>query len=239
MEPLNTACVFIVDDDAAVREALAWLLRSRRLHSETFASAEAFASALQQRWPLGHSACLLLDIRMGGMSGLTLFDQLLAQERLTALPVIFLTGHADVRTAVEAVQRGAFDFYEKPFSDNALVDRVEQALQASGTQLAAQRAQAALAARLTELTEYFVICSASSTTQVKALADNVEWHLKYDHDEMPHHTEGYESAQWMLLDYGCAVLHVFMPEARKFYNLENLWKDGTPVTLEELGIEDK
>ena len=93
--------------------------------------------------------------------------------------------------------------------------------------------------RLTELTEYFVICSASSTTQVKALADNVEWHLKYDHDEMPHHTEGYESAQWMLLDYGCAVLHVFMPEARKFYNLENLWKDGTPVTLEELGIEDK
>ena len=84
--------------------------------------------------------------------------------------------------------------------------------------------------RLTELTEYFVICSASSTTQVKALADNVEWHLKYDHDEMPHHTEGYESAQWMLLDYGCAVLHVFMPEARKFYNLENLWKDGTPRT---------
>ena len=93
--------------------------------------------------------------------------------------------------------------------------------------------------QLTSLTEYFVICSASSTTQVKALADNVEWHLKYDHDEMPHHTEGYESAQWMLLDYGCAVLHVFMPEARKFYNLENLWKDGTPVTLEELGIEDK
>ena len=93
--------------------------------------------------------------------------------------------------------------------------------------------------RLTELTEYFVICSATSTTQVKALADNVEWHLKYDHDEMPHHTEGYESAQWMLLDYGCAVLHVFMPEARKFYNLENLWKDGTPVTLAELGIEDK
>ena len=56
---------------------------------------------------------------------------------------------------------------------------------------------------------------------------------------MVDHTEGYESAQWMLLDYGCAVLHVFMPEARKFYNLENLWKDGTPVTLAELGIEDK
>ena len=93
--------------------------------------------------------------------------------------------------------------------------------------------------RLTELTEYFVICSASSTTQVKALADNVEWRLKYDHETLVQHTEGYESAQWMLLDYGSVVLHVFMPEARKFYNLENLWKDGTPVPLAELGIEDE
>ncbi|MBN9339525.1 MAG: response regulator transcription factor [Comamonadaceae bacterium] len=153
MESLNTACVFIVDDDAAVREALAWLLRSRRLHSESFDSAEAFAAALQARAPLRHSACLLLDIRMGALSGLALFEQLLAQGALATLPVIFLTGHADVRTAVDAVQRGAFDFYEKPFSDNALVDRIEQALRASGAQLAAQRAQAALAARLTELTE--------------------------------------------------------------------------------------
>ena len=153
MEPLNTACVFIVDDDAAVREALAWLLRSRRLHSESFDSAEAFAAALQAGAPLRHSACLLLDIRMGALSGLALFEQLLAQGALATLPVIFLTGHADVRTAVDAVQRGAFDFYEKPFSDNALVDRIEQALRASGAQLAAQRAQAALAARLTELTE--------------------------------------------------------------------------------------
>ncbi|MCE1250291.1 MAG: response regulator [Comamonadaceae bacterium] len=150
---MNNATVFIVDDDAAVREALAWLLRSRRLHSETFASAEAFASALQQRWPLGHSACLLLDIRMGGMSGLTLFDQLLAQERLTALPVIFLTGHADVRTAVDTVKRGAFDFCEKPFSDNALVDRIEQALALSSQALVAQQAEAQLELRLKELTD--------------------------------------------------------------------------------------
>ena len=147
------AMVYIVDDDAAVREALAWLLRSRRLHSESFDSAEAFAAALQARAPLRHSACLLLDIRMGTLSGLALFEQLRAQGTLATLPVIFLTGHADVPTAVDAVQRGAFDFYEKPFSDNALVDRIEQALRASGAQLAAQRAQAALAARLTELTE--------------------------------------------------------------------------------------
>jgi len=82
MEPLNTACVFIVDDDAAVREALAWLLRSRRLHSESFDSAEAFAAALQARAPLRHSACLLLDIRMGTLSGLALFEQLRAQGTL-------------------------------------------------------------------------------------------------------------------------------------------------------------
>ena len=85
--------------------------------------------------------------------------------------------------------------------------------------------------RLTELTEYFVICSASSTTQVKALADNVEWHLKYDHDEMPHHTEGYESAQWMLLDYGCVAVHVFNEETRAFYGLERLWSDGHALDL--------
>ena len=150
---MNNATVFIVDDDAAVREALAWLLRSRRLHSETFASAEAFASALQERWPLGHSACLLLDIRMGGMSGLTLFDQLLAQDRLAGLPVIFLTGHADVRTAVDTVKRGAFDFFEKPFSDNALVDRIEQALALSSQALVAQQAEAQLELRLKELTD--------------------------------------------------------------------------------------
>ena len=92
--------------------------------------------------------------------------------------------------------------------------------------------------RLTELTEYFVICSASSTTQVKALADSVEYHLKYDHDVTPHHVEGFESSTWVLLDYGSVLVHVFVPEARQFYNLENLWKDGTPVSLKELGVDD-
>lgn len=92
---------------------------------------------------------------------------------------------------------------------------------------------------LTTLTEYFIICTATSTTQVKALADNVEWRLKNDHGIMPHHTEGFESAQWILLDYSSVLVHVFMPEAREFYKLENLWKDGTPVALSELGISDE
>lgn len=91
---------------------------------------------------------------------------------------------------------------------------------------------------LTSLTEYFVICTATSTTQVKALADSVEYHLKYDHDVAPHHVEGFESSTWILLDYGCALVHIFVPEARQFYNLENLWKDGTPVQLAALGVTD-
>lgn len=91
---------------------------------------------------------------------------------------------------------------------------------------------------LTTLAEYFIICTAGSTTQVKALADNTEFRLKQDHDVTVHHTEGFESAQWILLDYGCALVHIFVPEARKFYNLENLWKDGIRIPLSELGIAE-
>ena len=149
MEPVTDATVYVVDDDADVREALAWLLRSRRLLSECYRNAEEFEQAVLQTTPVTRRpCCLLLDMRMTGMSGLSLFDRMLERGQIEAMPVIFLTGHADVPTAVDTVKRGAFDFCEKPFSDNALVDRVEQALQASGTQLAAQRAQAALAARV-------------------------------------------------------------------------------------------
>ena len=93
--------------------------------------------------------------------------------------------------------------------------------------------------QLTSLTEYFVICNATSTTQVKALADNVEWRMKNDHGMMPHHTEGFESAQWILLDYNSVIVHIFMPEAREFYKLENMWKDGQRVALADLGITDE
>lgn len=159
MQPAANATVFIVDDDAGVRDALAWLLRTRRLHSETFDSAEAFAAMLALRTARGgpvlrEAGCLLLDVRMpGGMSGLALFDQLSVQGLRNALPVIFLTGHADVATAVDAVKRGAFDFCEKPFSDNALVDRVEQALNLSAATLARHAERDRLRARMAELTE--------------------------------------------------------------------------------------
>jgi two-component system response regulator DctR len=138
-----------------VRDALAWLLRSRRLLSEGFASAEAFEAWLAQQprpWPQA-AACLVLDVRMPGASGLALFDRLLGQGHGQALPVIFLTGHGDVPTAVAAVKRGAFDFVEKPFSNNALVDRIERALQRSAQALAQRDEQARLSGQLAELTE--------------------------------------------------------------------------------------
>jgi len=157
MQPTQDALVFIVDDDASVREALAWLLRSRHLLSESFASADAFAAFLNARpevdWRPTQPGCVLLDVRMPGMSGLALFEQLIARDLLESLPVIFLTGHADVPTAVDAVKRGAFDFCEKPFSDNALVDRVEQALQRSAANLQSAKAKQSRQQNLAELTE--------------------------------------------------------------------------------------
>ena len=156
MQPTEDALVFIVDDDAGVREALAWLLRSRRLPSQSFDSADAFAAFLNQAprmWQPNQPGCLLLDVRMPGMSGLALFEQLIERRLLDMLPVIFLTGHADVPTAVDAVKRGAFDFCEKPFSDNALVDRIEQALSRSSQTLQSLRSKQNLQHNLADLTE--------------------------------------------------------------------------------------
>jgi len=153
MEPIHNATVYIVDDDAGVRDALAWLLRSRRLLSESFDSGEAFDVRISGRFTVQSPSCVLLDVRMAGLSGLAMFEKLIAYGLQPTLPVIFLTGHADVPTAVAAVKRGAFDFCEKPFSDNALVDRVEQALAHSAAALAQHSQSSSLQARLDELTE--------------------------------------------------------------------------------------
>ncbi len=156
----SDATVHIVDDDAIVREGMAWLLRTRRLLSTSFDSAESFLGALeaQQAGWAPHRlpssvGCILLDVRMPGMSGLALFEQLLERGIAQVWPVIFLTGHADVPTAVDSVKRGAFDFCEKPFSDNALVDRIEQALALSRERLTERQRHQQLQQRLSELTE--------------------------------------------------------------------------------------
>ncbi|WP_448254057.1 response regulator transcription factor [Ottowia oryzae] len=149
--PQNST-VYIIDDDASVRDAMAWLLRSRRLLSEAYESAEAFEAARGRAEPAA-PGCILLDVRMPGQSGLALFERLSERGIAHAWPVIFLTGHADVPTAVDTVKRGAFDFCEKPFSDNALVDRVEQALAVSRERMAQLAVQRAVRARTHELTE--------------------------------------------------------------------------------------
>lgn len=153
MQPLIDALIFIVDDDASVREALAWLLRSRRLASESFGNAEDFEARLADAPLQSRPHCLLLDVRMPGTSGLVLFERLAERGLLDVMPVIFLTGHADVPTAVDAVKRGAYDFCEKPFSDNALVDRIENALGASLRAVEAARARERLRSHIAELTD--------------------------------------------------------------------------------------
>jgi len=110
---LGLPVVYLVDDEDVVRDALAWLLRSRRLPSQGFDSARAFEQALDAA-PPESPACILLDVRMPGTSGLALFDRLLERGIASAWPVIFLTGHASVATAVEAIKLGAHHYLAKP-----------------------------------------------------------------------------------------------------------------------------
>ena len=117
------ATVFVVDDDPAVRESLQWLIESVGLNVETYATAQAFLDAFDRDRP----GCLVLDVRMPGISGLDLQDQLASQQ--VRIPVIIITGHADVPMAVRAMKAGVIDFIEKPFSDELLLDRIRAALE--------------------------------------------------------------------------------------------------------------
>lgn len=138
--------VFIVDDDEAIRDALSWLFQSRGVPVRAFDCAESFLT----QWRPGQSGCLLLDIRMSGMSGLDLFDRL--RQAQTSLQVIFLTGHGDVPMAVSALKKGALDFVEKPFNDNELVDRVIEALALAAQRREREADSAGIASRLASLT---------------------------------------------------------------------------------------
>lgn len=125
--------VFVVDDDAAVRDAIGLLLETEGLACQTFDSAEAF---LEAHGP-DRRGCLVLDIRMPGMDGLELQRRL--REMDAPLPVVFITGHGDIPMAVEAMKQGAVDFIRKPFGEEELLERVREALYAE----AGQRADAA------------------------------------------------------------------------------------------------
>lgn len=115
--------VYVVDDDAAMRKSLRWLVESVGLKVETFASAGEFLESVRP----GMHGCIILDVRMPGMSGLDLQEQLVEQRLM--LPVIIITGHADVPMAVRALKSGAHDFIEKPFNDQVLLERVQRALE--------------------------------------------------------------------------------------------------------------
>jgi two-component system, LuxR family, response regulator DctR len=117
----------IIDDEEVVRDSLSWLAASRSIDARNYASAQQFLDSLDGSFDAAGD-CVLLDVRMPDMNGIALFDQLVKRDLTARLPVIFLTGHGDVPMAVDSLKRGAFDFFEKPFNDNDLMDRVQQGL---------------------------------------------------------------------------------------------------------------
>lgn len=140
------ATVYIVDDDDGVRSSLRILLKSVGIATTPLSSAAEFLA----QYHVSQPGCLLLDIRMPGMSGLELQGEL--NRRGAMIPVIFITGHGDVPMAVEAMQHGAFDFLQKPFRDQELLDRVQKALARDAENRASIRQHERIRARLRALT---------------------------------------------------------------------------------------
>lgn len=137
--------IHIVDDEEAIRDSLGFLFASRGLASRCWSSGEIFLAAQ----PLEDCSCIILDVRMGDLSGPEVFDRLRA--RNIRVPVIFLTGHADVPIAVEALKAGAFDFLEKPFNDNQIVDLALSAIESFKAVEAEDAARRDVAVRLATL----------------------------------------------------------------------------------------
>ena len=137
---------YVIRADEAIRDALSWLLKSRGIPCASFDSAESYLTA----WKKTMSGCLVLDMRMTGMSGLDCFD--LLHQHASTLPVIFLTGHGDVPLAVATLKKGAFDFFEKPLNDNELASRIEQAMALHADQRAANAAVDSVKSRISSLT---------------------------------------------------------------------------------------
>lgn len=143
----DSQTVYIVDDDPAIRFAMQALLDSVNIKHEIFASADEFLNNEM----LHHSGCLVLDIRMPGLGGLELQDELIT--RGSNLPIIFITGHGDVPMAVEAMQKGAVDFIQKPFRDQELLDSVREALLTDQQRRADLERHAEITLRLEKLTK--------------------------------------------------------------------------------------
>ncbi len=158
--------VFVVDDDAAVRNGLSFLLRTAGYTVRTFPSAQAFLDAYDPQ----QGGCLVLDVQMPSMTGLELQREL--NRRGWRIPVIFITGHATVPLAVEAVRAGAFDLIEKPLPDNALLDRVGRALDTSDAEHESRLFRAQLEPSVASLTarEREVLALVASGESCKVIA---------------------------------------------------------------------
>jgi RNA polymerase sigma factor (sigma-70 family) len=144
---MTEAKVYIVDDDEAMRDSLKWLLESRGLKVELYASGDAFLRAFSG----GLRGCVVLDVRMPGMSGMDLYTRLKA--RASTLPVIFITGHGDVPMAVSALKKGAADFIEKPFNDQDMVKLIESCLKQDRAAAAKRAEKASLTQSQEKLTQ--------------------------------------------------------------------------------------
>ncbi|MBT4838851.1 MAG: response regulator transcription factor [Methylococcales bacterium] len=165
----NETTVFIVDDDQAMRNSLRWLLESVGRKVETYESANHF---LSDYYP-GRSGCLVLDVRMPGMSGLELQEKLVSDQ--ITMPVIIITGHGDVPMSVRAMKAGAVDFVEKPFNDQVLLDCIQRALDQDEKQRGQQSKRADVASKLAQLTprEHEVMKMVVSGKPNKVVADQL------------------------------------------------------------------
>jgi two-component system response regulator FixJ len=145
-KPADNETVFVVDDDQAVRESLRWLLESVGHSVETYESASAFLADHDG----SRNGCLVLDVRMPGMSGLELQESLNGLS--STLPILIITGHGDVPMAVQAMKAGAMEFIEKPFNDQILLDRIQACLTHAASQRRDQENRSDILQRIARLT---------------------------------------------------------------------------------------
>lgn len=143
----SNSVVYIVDDDQSIRYAMGLLLKSVRLDHQVFSSADEFL----ETYSGNNNGCLVLDIRMPGLGGLELQQKLIEMD--CSLPIIFISGHGDIPMAVDAMQKGAFDFIQKPFRDQELLDRISDALNTAEKRQSARAQKAGVQERVDTLTK--------------------------------------------------------------------------------------
>jgi FixJ family two-component response regulator len=170
--------VFVVDDDEAIRDSLRWLLEANGYRVQCFSGAEQFLEAYKSGQYASQIGCLILDVRMSGMTGLELQEKLIAEN--ANFPIIFVTGHGDVPMAVSTMKKGAMDFIEKPFDEAELRRLVERMLDKARTESADVQQQRSATERLSKLTarEHQVLERIIAGRLNKQIADDLSISIK-------------------------------------------------------------